>query len=138
MPAGVTADVPAVHSRAEAAIYREINRVRRSKGIPRLRVSRRLARLADRHSKAILRHDKLSHDVGTPFARRARAVGTMAENLAWVQRGTKARTVVRMWLRSPGHRVILLDREMRRIGIARIPGKLGKRRGLAITADFSD
>jgi uncharacterized protein YkwD len=131
-------------NRAENAIVREVNRVRRAHGLRRVRLSGGLARVARRHSVAMLRHDQLSHSSfdGSSFtARLSRAGrrGKYGETLAWSPSGSGAgpRLVVRLWMQSATHRHVLLNRRLRRVGVARVHGRLGAQRGHAITADFS-
>jgi uncharacterized protein YkwD len=122
--------------RGERGIVRAINRVRARHGLPKLRAHRRLARAADAHSRNMLRSDFFAHGA---FARRVhryvrfRRVG---ETLAYSSR-CGGRTFVRMWLRSPSHRAVLLARGFRRIGVGRRKGRLGSRRACVVTADFA-
>jgi uncharacterized protein YkwD len=132
-------------NRAEAAIVRQVNRVRREHGLHRVRSSPRLARVARRHSRDMLRLDQLTHSSsdGRSFTARLSATGHrrhVGEVLAWAPRGTRspARTIVRMWLNSPTHRAVILDDGLRRIGVGRMYGAMGPAgRGHAITADFA-
>jgi uncharacterized protein YkwD len=103
-----------------------------------------LARAARAHSAEQIRSGYASHDSpdGTPFDRRlqryTRAWAT-GETIAWLPRSQRrqARTVVRMWLRSPTHRGVLLDRRFRRLGVGRRSGMLGGRRMTVVTANFA-
>ena len=48
----------------------------------------------------------------------------VTENIAWLTcRSGWARTIVRMWLNSWGHRVNLLDRSARRMGVGVATGR---------------
>jgi uncharacterized protein YkwD len=49
----------------------------------------------------------------------ARACYTVAENLAWVSRGSTPRDVLQAWLDSPDHRATLLSGRFRDTGVAR-------------------
>jgi uncharacterized protein YkwD len=103
-----------------AAIACEIDRVRVSKGLRWLRDNRRLKIAARRHSADMVRGRYFSHysQGGSSPADRARRTGyvrsgcswTVGEVLAWgtAQRSTAGATV-RAWLRSPGHRSIILS-----------------------------
>ncbi len=143
---GPGADPSAASSRVDAVERRVvwlINRERARHGAPRVRRVRALSRAADRHSRDMLRGNFFAHSSrdGTPAVtrvlryRRARRTG---ETLAYLHGapGDQARRVVGMWLASPGHRAVLLDRAFRRIGIARRGGHLGGRRVTVVTADF--
>ena len=128
----------------ERAIVRAVNAERAAVGLPGLRPSRRLSRGAARHSYDLLRNDRLGHasSDGTPFARRVARVGSFrlaGEVIAFAPRGSgaRARTVVRMWMRSPYHRRQLLNWRFRVVGIGRMYGALSARRGTVITADLA-
>jgi uncharacterized protein YkwD len=71
------------------------------------------------------------------YARHARAVG---EDLAYLQGGPSSRQaniVLRMWLRSPAHRRVLLTRSWRRIGIGAVRRGHGRHALVWVTADFA-
>ena len=131
--------------RAERALLREVNQVRRAHGLPALRPSRRLQRSADYHCWDMLTANFFAHasSNGTSFERRVsrytrkRRIG---ENLAYVpsRNGRHAATqVVQMWLNSPVHRAALLSPEFSRVGLARRIGKWGDFRVAVYTADFA-
>lgn len=138
----LSADTP--HTGAELALVHAVNDERHRHGLGSLRVSARLGREGDRHSIEMLRHDYLGHEApdGRSFARRIRdrlpaerrGVG---EVLAWRTSGAGTRnpqTIVRMWLESPPHRSVILDRSVRRIGVGRITGRLHAETGVAVSA----
>jgi uncharacterized protein YkwD len=130
-------------NRAERALVRELNEVRASHGLARLRPNRALGRAADRHSRDMLRSDFFDHSSsdGTPFDRRVRRhtdARYVGETLAAIgRRRGGAGTVVRMWMRSPPHRAIVLSPAFRRVGIARRWGTLGGSKMAVVTADFA-
>lgn len=105
-----------------------VNRERRGRGIPALRPERRLARAATRHARDMVRHSYFTHASrsGAPFTARVRRAGYTrgagrwwaGENMAWGsdERSTPRR-IVRAWMRSPGHRVNVLDRSFRDLGV---------------------
>ena len=120
------------------------NAQRAAYGLPKLRVHRKLSRTAERHSLDLLRSDRLSHTStdGTPFARRVARTGIFrlaGEVVAFAQRGrrSKARAVVRLFLRSPMHRAQLLDPRFRVVGVGRVRGRLGSRGGVMVTANLA-
>jgi uncharacterized protein YkwD len=143
----VLADVPpafAAQTRAETAIVREINRVRRSHGLRGVHPSSGLARIARDHSREMLEHDQLSHSSfdGSSFSTRLSRAGhhrRYGETLAWAPKGSRAgaRTIVRLWMQSAEHRAVLMDGALKRIGVGRVRGAMGSQSGAAITADFS-
>jgi uncharacterized protein YkwD len=121
--------------RAERSAIRHINAFRAHHGLPGLRRSRALNRSAERHSTDMWRRAFFGHSSsdGTPFHLRVRRFvgdGSVGETLAWLSRHRGVgRTVVRMWIDSPPHRAILLERGFRRVGVARRHGRW--------TADFA-
>jgi uncharacterized protein YkwD len=134
----------AARADVERAIVRQINRVRRSHGLRRVKLSVRLRRVARRHSRDMLRRDQLTHSAssGASVTARLSSAGKRrryGEVLAWTPRGSGlgARRVVRMWMNSPTHRDVLLDGRLRRVGVGRVGGAMGRARGFAITADFT-
>lgn len=140
----IAADVPADHHRAvartENAIIRAVNRTRRRHGLPLLRASRPLARVAARHSADLARTNALSHagSDGRSFAQRIRSVTgakAIGETIAATPAtgAVDALHVVRAWLASPAHRQELLSRRFRRVGVAHATGASSS----VITADFA-
>jgi uncharacterized protein YkwD len=122
--------------RGERAIVRAINRARGHYGLHRLHAGHRLARVADAHSRSMLRADYFAHGSFASRVRRYSSFKRVGETLAWNSR-CGARTFVRMWLRSPSHRAVLLSRGFRRVGVGRRLGSLGPRRACVVTADFA-
>ena len=128
----------------ERRVIKLINAYRAQHGRPRVRASRSLNRVADRHTREMVKHGFFAHSSrnGTGAAARvrrssrARAVG---ENLAFISFGTSrpAQRVVRLWINSAGHRAVLLDPSFRRIGVARRSGRVNGSAGSAYTADFA-
>jgi uncharacterized protein YkwD len=134
----------AAQTRAETAIVREVNRVRRAHGLRAVRISGRLATLAENHSAAMLRHDALTHSSfdGSSFTARLSRAGRhrrYGETLAWAPSGSGAgaRKIVALWMASPPHRHVLMNGALRQVGVGRVFGALGSQRGHAITADFT-
>jgi len=128
----------------ERAIVQAINAERTARGLPGVRAHRGLSRSAERHSWDQLRYERFGHDSpdGTPFGRRIARVGRFrmaAEVVAFMPRGTGtgARTVVRLWLRSPGHRAQVLNPSFRIMGVGRVRGRLQGRLGVVVTADLA-
>lgn len=132
--------------RKERKVVRVVNKVRARHGLPKVHRSRALMRAADYHSWDMLRSDRFAHTSsnGESMDRRVRRYKKarhVGENLAWVARSKgsrrSARAIVRMWMRSPSHRAVILKRKFRRIGIGRRTGMLGSTRAVVYTADFS-
>lgn len=112
----------------ERATLFHINRVRKARGLRPVRGSRKLRRPARAHSRflAVKHNGRLFHEDGRgrPFYVRLVAAGwprnrRMSENLASITacRKKDPRIMVGQWLRSPGHRVNLLDPKVRYVGV---------------------
>lgn len=116
----------------ERSIAGRVTQVRARHGLPPVRVTSRLTRAADRHSVVMARTGVLSHGGGVATRVHGRVV---AETLARVPRRLRplSATVVHAWMESPGHRAVLLDPRLRRIGVAR---RLGPG-GWYVTADLA-
>jgi uncharacterized protein YkwD len=127
-------------SRPEAALLREINRVRALHGLPRLRFDGRLEHAAKSHSRHMLVTDALLHG---PFGVRLVRFGVrgnvLGENLGWGSGPTgTARAIVATWLASPIHRANLLRPAFTRIGVGCSVGSfLGAPSASVVTADFA-
>jgi uncharacterized protein YkwD len=130
--------------RGERAIVRAINRERRHAGLRGLRASASLSRAANFHSREMLRSNYFAHPSsnGGAFEARVRTftrARTIGETLAMLSRCGRgsARTVVSMWMNSPGHRAVLMSASYRRVGVGRRTGRLGGNRACMVTADFA-
>lgn len=122
--------------RGERTVIRAINRARSSYGLHRLLANRRLARAADAHTRNMLRSNFFSHGAFSQRVHRYVHFRRIGETIAMTSR-CSARTAVRMWLNSPGHRAVLLSRKFRRVGVGRRLGRLGTTRACIFTADFA-
>jgi uncharacterized protein YkwD len=134
----------------EADVLVQINTLRRSRGLAPLRLSAALSRAADAHSTAMATRGFFAHESsdGTAFWKRVaryypRRAGTWAvgENLLWSSPDVDAAAALRMWLKSPPHRKILLTARWREIGLSAVHAASapGVYRGLevtVVTADF--
>ena len=123
----------------ERALVRAVNGERARHGLPRLARTGRLSRAADHHSRRMLARDFFAHGSMAQRVRRYGRYRRVGETLAMVsgcgRRG--ARRAVRMWMQSPAHRVILLSRGFRRVGVGARKGRLGSMRTCVVTADFA-
>lgn len=128
-------------STTEAAVLKEMNRVRVQNGVGRLRVGICLERAARWQSADMLRSGTFAHGdfpgrmkrfgVATPFA---------GENLAWAA-GSSATPaqLVAAWLGSPEHRANLLRAGFKRVGVGIAVGTFSGYDGaLLVTTDFAD
>ena len=116
-----------------------LNVERRSAGLPKLRLNKRLSRAARGHARSMVRDDYFSHDSrdGSSFVDRIRRTGylrsaqrwTVGENLAWGSGGRATpKSIMESWMASPGHRQNILTRSFREIGIGVVfgaPTKVG-------------
>jgi uncharacterized protein YkwD len=142
--AAPSASAAPIHDPFEREVVAKINGLRAEQGLRALRSSRKLARVASRHSRDQLRHDRLSHDSGsgTPFrvrmARLARKA-LVGETVAWLPDGMNDRAdrLVTMWMQSPSHRAQLMRPRFRKLGVGRWYGAMGIEPGLVVTANFS-
>src|SRR5688572_16252836 len=96
----------------ELAILRGVNQVRVANGRRPLVLGPALHRAARAHSVDMVRRGYFDHG---DFARRLRRFGVRAralgENIAYAtEPGFSAAVVVQMWMTSPPHRSVLLDR----------------------------
>jgi len=117
-------------NKLEAPILAELNRVRRARGLRPLKASRRLARAADAHLRALALAGQFRHEWtnGRPYdrwIRRFYPVGAarfwaVAENLIWSTGDLSATRAAQAWLASPAHRRVLLTPSWRELGIGAV------------------
>lgn len=132
-------------NKSERAVMRAVNNQRARHGLSPLRHDRRLARAADHHSRDMIRANFFSHTSsnGTSMWRRVhrfRPSKRVGENLAYIHRSHRrraARRIVKLWMRSSGHRAAILSRNFGRIGVARRIGRLRGMPVMVFTANFS-
>jgi uncharacterized protein YkwD len=118
----------------------EINRVRRARKLPALKVSAQLSRAGTEHAKALALSGQFTHawPDGSPFSAWVRRyypahgyrTWSVGENLVWQAPDLTARDAVRMWLASRPHRRNLLSRSWREVGLGAVraqaaPGAYG-------------
>jgi uncharacterized protein YkwD len=96
-------------SKSEVRLLNVLNNTRAAHGLRRVRLGSAIQSGAHRWARYLLRHDTFYH---------ARLSYGTSENIGWLtcRRGW-ARALVRMWLNSYSHRVHLLDRSVRRVGV---------------------
>jgi uncharacterized protein YkwD len=136
----------------EAAVVREMNRVRAARGLSRLRAAPSLRSAARGHSQSMLSHDYFSHASadGTAFSDRIRRYYSDSGYARWsvgealmAAHGhyVEAEAIVAAWLASPPHRAVVLSPSWRDAGIGVLytpsaPGTFGGADAIVITADF--
>jgi uncharacterized protein YkwD len=135
----------------DESVVAQINVVRRSHGLPLVRLSRHLLRSAGGHSRAMATYGFFSHESrdGTAFWKRIerdyRQVGyrawSVGETIAFSSGSLDGAGTVRMWMNSPPHRKVLLNPLWRQVGVSAIwvtsaPGAFDGDDVTLITADF--
>jgi len=117
-----------------------MNDVRLQNGVPALAYDWTLDRAASAHTLDMLRRHYFAHG---DFVDRLLSFGVaghrVGENLAWGHGVySDPRLIVRAWLASPEHRVVLLDRRYQRVGVAAATGPFaGWGEVMVVTADFA-
>jgi uncharacterized protein YkwD len=106
--AGLATPAEAAPTTKEKRLITAINNARAAHGVRRLRIGPRIQAGAHAWARTLIRTDSFRH---------GRLAAGVSENIAW---GTcnwmTPAKAVRLWLRSPGHRRILLDRSARYVG----------------------
>lgn len=111
----------------QSQLLKEVNKARTTRGLAPLRLNAVLSRPARVHSAYLARIGTLDHTGadGKPFYVRIYRAGysrqkAVGENLGMASgcSTTLSRTMVDMWLKSPGHRRNLLSSRFKNIGIA--------------------
>jgi uncharacterized protein YkwD len=119
-----------------AAVRCEVNSIRGSSNLPRLRKNGRLTLAARAWSRTMVREHFFAHEApGKPMlSGRVRAPGyrrysALGENIAWgTGSAASPAAIVAAWMRSPPHRAIILTRGFREagVGITRRPPQGGE------------
>ena len=134
---------------AHDAVLCLLNAQRGRHGLGSLRANARLRRAATEHSRAMVRRRFFGHVGPAELSllgrvRRTRYLAgaggwIIGENIGYGRwpHGTPA-SMVRSWMRSSGHRAIILRAGFRAVGIGIVPGVPGRprARGATYTADF--
>lgn len=115
-------------TKEEAEIVKLTNRKRKKRGLKLLKINSQLVCLARKQSASMAHNNQLSHTVnGKTLAHRIeksrypyRYIG---ENVARSKRSPPH--VIKMWMKSEGHRVNILNPNFREIGIGIIQAKNG-------------
>ena len=123
----------------ENGFLTSMNRARAEHGLAPLTVDVRLVASARGHSADMVRTKTFAHgNFGQRAKRQGVTSGVVSETLGWAAPVNGATNrIVQMWLRSPEHRVILLGRAYRTVGIGISIGPFkGWPRTLVVTADY--
>ena len=140
LPAGVRADAAAVKLTAtERAFVAALNEARVDNGRPPLVSDARLVRAARTHSQDMIDRRYFEHGAfAQRLARYGIHGGQIGENIGWTSGSSNTvATLVRMWLRSPGHRAVLLSPGFGSIGVGVARGAFkGWPGAVVVTTDF--
>jgi uncharacterized protein YkwD len=127
-------------SRSERTMLGAVNDVRAAHNLRPLRIDTTLVRAARDYSATLIRRDIFTHGALGPRLVSYGARGPVfGENLAWgTGEHATARSFLRAWMQSPGHRANLLAPRWTRIGIGTRTGTfLGCPEATVLTADFA-
>ena len=110
-----------VHAAAASSMIGKVNQVRAHNGLQPLRPSGSLIGSASRFSSFLLGHGVLAHRSRVSASGHFKRLG---EALAMHSgKGLGVGATVRMWLRSPTHRAVLLTRSMNLVGVGAAQGR---------------
>lgn len=119
------------------ALLCEVNRVRRKRGLRRLKASRSLQRAAAEHARNMVRQQFFGHvsPTGSTIESRNRKYGWARRGRPWAigellatgkgTRGGSARSAVRFWMSIPGQRINILTRRFFGAGFGVAKGSVG-------------
>ena len=111
---------PAAAQLPSERMFDAINRMRAQRGLSVLRPAPLLARSAHSHASELIRRDRIYHSTG--FLR-GDAFDVRSEVLMLhTNGGINVPKVLRGWLASPAHRVVLLDPRWRYLGVGLTEG----------------
>lgn len=139
MPGVCQAGTISYQAGSEQQVLTLLNQVRQQKGLTNLTLSSPLRSAARTHSVDMLRTASFSHSsaYGNAISRSGKALN--GETIAWgVGAYGSPAGLVSQWMRSPGHRAVILAPGIRRVGIGIALGTFGgTRNAVMATADFS-
>lgn len=133
---------------SERSVLTMVNHARTSRGLHSVRVAVSLEKAARSHSRDMIARDYFSHSSasGAAFSSRLRAFGysptgcsayCVGEIIGYSSSSSAARSVFRAWMRSPGHRSVILTRSFREVGVGAAKGSFCGRSGVTMfTVDF--
>lgn len=127
----------------EARIVELINQRRAANGLPALRVDADLTAIALGHTQEMFQQSFFAHNTphGHSFEQRVQRLhrSRTGENIAWGTGGYgNPAGIVSLWMTSPGHRKIILDPHLHRVGVGVVIGSFeGQHDARLVTADFS-
>lgn len=130
--------------KARKAVVCLLNKQRARRGLGKLSRNRSAERAARDHTRLMIDRRCFSHQCPGESDLVGRLVGAdylpcgctwgAGENIAWGEGGRgSARSIVKAWMNSPGHRANILDRSFEHIGVGLSWGSPYDRRGKAAT-----
>ena len=130
VPSLASADVPP----ESAALIEKVNEIRRSSGLPTLRMSEELTGSSRDYARYMLKHDYFGHLASIRAGGNFLVVGeTLAWHGGWKDR---VRATVSRWMASAPHRAVLMSPTYRFMGSGRAKGNMGSRRATAWVAQL--
>jgi uncharacterized protein YkwD len=130
-------------SSTERVVFKLLNEIRREHKLPALKFSMALRSAAREHSADMLERHYFEHNSpGETFDHRIRRhldSSLVGENIAWgTGRYATPEGLVKLWMKSPTHRRIILMRNLRRVGLGVAIGSFAGAPDAAMaTADFA-
>ena len=118
----------------ELRMLDKINAYRSSHGVPKVHLSRSLARSAKRYSNHMMRSGYFGHSSRIHASRKFRSLGEIIE----IHRGLKAGvgTAFRAWIHSPPHRSVILMSQFKFAGAGFVSGRFNGHRDTIWTMHF--
>lgn len=115
-----------------AALIERVNELRRSSGLPTLRVSDELTGSSRGYARYMLKNDYFGHLATIRAGGNFLLVG---ETLEW-HSGWRPSVglAFSQWMKSPSHHAVLMNPSFRSIGTGRVRGRWGKRKATAWVA----
>lgn len=130
----VAVAVPTTSASATPVAVKKINHVRHAHGLPSLRYSSSLHRSSTRFARHLMRADYFGHASRIRASSRFSLLGEcLAQFSGWRLRPGRT---VRAWMRSPGHRAILLSRSFTSVGVGSSRGRFGRSPSTIWVAQF--
>lgn len=108
----------------EEQVFIAINQERQERGLPTLRLSKRVSDIARNHSRYMAEREELSHDNFEERKWKLIYYNAIGETVTREMRGWSAREVayysIKSWIESPGHRDIILSPRYHTVGIGAV------------------
>ena len=132
--------------RVSREVAKRVNAERAKRGLPTLRVNRRLESAARRQSGWMGAARSLGHGpTGSGKTRLTKLCSqlkakTVGETIGWIRYRSvrlQAEAIVRWWMNSPPHREALMSPTFRQIGVGRRIGKIPGGKAVWFTADMA-